>query len=788
MKFRLTGIWIIMCLALLSGCALLPVSKKMCIQRTPQTHTCIKLCDYDLKAGFPEKKILWVAYSDRNNNATTISCENEMPLKKLGFMEPVFILKEKKRFVKIAAYNTETDLAAKSNRFDKKTIKVWGWIKKDRLLLWSVAMKDRTTNYFAKGISCIANGNIVNNTSRFLSGDSLALFNAPDLLAKNGRQIAPGTIVYLYKQSQDGKSILVGNNEYATPENMKQNILGWMSIDAVRIWGTRAAFTFATDSIDSTRAGLLAHTNDSVLLDPATSGYRSAFENIFPVRGRIYKGDSVINTAFLENILDYSKNKVQNVLGNPIYYSRYKDIIKEDQRANIIFVLDMSSAGRNNQPAVAAFMQEMQLYFDTANLFRSYHFGAVTYKGTHCRTDNMPDQYALTSDFSDVVNFIAQKAALTNCEDGAISQPVYKSLSDACSLLEKVKNESNIIVLIGGAGNDFSRDDYSLSDVLGKIAAVRARLLLFQQYSKSSDVYNDFVLSAEKLVTNAASELAEVTKARIVDMKDVVADPGYNLVAGDSGVYFLDYPRHSMSQGIVLFPKKNEIMPISLLERYFDTMMHQVAFESRHINTSLRNYFKNVGIKYATVKPGYAALIDSMPQELPLNFAKAFSDEQYSFFIPVYKKGTPFTTKKQSLRYGMLLSENEYDRQVAQLYKIYQLTGGVEHFKKRRAYRKYKRYAKQATAQDGLHVKRKLKHMQVSEVSYLVSGYVSSDSTNNTLQLRQLKKLSDRKALIRYYNRYKQTANALLENKNTAKVRVISGEQSYFWIDEKWMP
>jgi hypothetical protein len=68
-------------------------------------------------------------------------------------------------------------------------------------------------------------------------------------------------------------------------------------------------------------------------------------ENIFPVNLAL-EGTPTLDTKtkYFTNILDYSKNYVFNVLGEEIYFDRYKEITERDKNINIVFALDISAA------------------------------------------------------------------------------------------------------------------------------------------------------------------------------------------------------------------------------------------------------------------------------------------------------------------------------------------------------------------------------------------------------------------------------------------------------------
>jgi hypothetical protein len=784
-----------------SSCSVLPFLKQTQVAKNPTGEFYTTLNNFDLDDGYPSRRTWWVAYSDRINNTTTLGQQNEIPHKKLSFLEPMYITKMKGDYVKVVQYIPDLDLSAKRGRVDKKTLKSLGWIKKDKLLLWTTALKDRNSGFFAKAITCVASSNVIKNSTQFINtNDSLILFTTPRLTTKSAQSIPLGTVVYIYKQSDDRKSCLIGNTERTTPENVKQVLLGWVSADVLSIWGTRAGFTMAADSlkkIENNNIGLYATASQALsadsppLLAVEKMETRNAFENIFPIQNKNIRKDSILKTSYLENILDYSKNKVLNVLGNPIYYPEYKNIIRNGQKLNIVFVIDGGNSNQVYFPSIKAILQDLQVYFDTTTLFKSHHFGAVVYKQAYCNNsvDDLSNTLPLTGDYNDIVNFIDQKKKELNCEDEMLYQPLYKGITDACNLLEPVKDETNIIVLIGTTGN-YSINDYNLSNAIASITKVKARLMLFQSISKASNAYNDFVLEAEKAVINSARNLGELKKEKMVEINDIITNASYNLIAGDSGVYFLDYPNKSMIQGFVLFPKKGEAMQPRALKQNFETLLEQIVADNKKINSTLRSYFRSIGIKTTFIKEPFSNYFDSVPTLLPDNFSKSFINEQNGFFIPAYIQGKVFYTAAQIPEYGIFLSEDEYDRVIQQFYSIYQSTIATEVFRRRRAYRRYRSIVKSFMKENKITSKTPITQMTAAETLYLLTGYVSADSLSNNITISSFKKdpkLSE-KTLLTFYYRFKTAADILVENKNSPQTKIYFGDKAFYWANKKLMP
>ncbi|BAV05366.1 hypothetical protein SAMN05421788_105179 [Filimonas lacunae] len=777
---------------MLSGCALLQ-SKQIKVKKTPADSHYTTLNNYTLLNGYPYQRDWWIAFSDRELNTTCISPTNNMPLKKMGFMDAAYIVEENAQYVKLLQYSADIDLANNKGRLPRKTAKTTGWIKKDKLLLWQVALPDNSSRFTAKAIIHLSGRDILANANRYVLGDSMILFSSPSLQTPNGIHIAPGSLVYLYKQSEDKKSFLIGKEPSITVETAKQNMLGWINKDAISIWGTNSAFSFNPEALTADSTGLLYANQDVALSQKGKPLFTSSeipgrtfFENIHPVQNRPLLGDSTIQTGYLENIMDYSKNSVYNVLGNPITYHQYLQIMKNFRQINVVFVLDASVNNRMYFPLAKSIIQDLQMYFDTATQVKNYRFGAVTYKYNKCRLDTFQNVFGLTHNFTDVEYYLDQKLNLATCSDENIYQPLYRGLSDACNLLMPYKNETNMIIVIGTTGNGNIEDRFTMGNTINKLTQVRARLLMFQSLSKRNDAYNDFVLDAEKLVTSSAANIAELKKEMLVDINDVIYNPSYSMRTGDSGIYTMDYPRKSMTQGMVLFPKKGEIMPAGVLKNYFDTLLMQVASDNNITGTKLKEYFYTIGVKSTSLKPAFASYASNL--QLSTGFTRAFAGAKNNYFIPAYTlpvnndRNTPFL-----LNYGVLLSETEYDKLMDQFYTIYSITAASENFNAKKACRRYKTYVQEYVKVNKITPPFNIKRMTLAQNLYLYTGFISADSLFNTTPLRKLKKRNP-ETVLRVFNSFKYAADAMQDNKNSSNVKFNNNNIFYYYLNQQQMP
>lgn len=303
MKHRLSYYFLLLALGVLvSGCVKLPFNRSVSVLKSRSSKPYIQADSTWLNDGSPEKKVRWIAFSDRDENSTQVSFSNDMPEKKLSFLEPLYVIKHKGSLVKVTHYDPSFNLKDTRGKISRKALKFTGWIAKEKLLLWSAAVKDKQTSLVAKAITAVAHADMMRHSELYFSGDSLLLFSEPGLVRTVNRKMAVGSLVYIYKRSEDKKSYLIGTSPTVTTDNAAQTIAGWISVHAIQLWGTKAAFTINTEASDST-TGLFANSTQAVnrdtapLLPQTRLAERTAFENIFPIHVQT-PGSNVLSTQY----------------------------------------------------------------------------------------------------------------------------------------------------------------------------------------------------------------------------------------------------------------------------------------------------------------------------------------------------------------------------------------------------------------------------------------------------------------------------------------------------------
>ncbi len=241
-------------------------------------------------------------------------------------------------------------------------------------------------------------------------------------------------------------------------------------------------------------------------------------------------------------------------------------------------------------PALNTTLQNLELSLGASRQFRQVRIGSVIYK------DNLkgckPEVFPLSTDFSALGKFWDERQRnVYSCNDQYTTQAVFKGLSEAARMLYASKDESNIIVLYGAAGSNQSESE-NWSDVISQLSVVGARMLIFQSHTRSDDAYNSFVIQARDLIELTANNIAVYKKDKIVDYSaNILSNVDFSLIGSDSGVFHLDYPNKSMTQGFVLYPvNREEMQPIYLVSS-LDSLIGQVYRDNKMIEDALDALF-----------------------------------------------------------------------------------------------------------------------------------------------------------------------------------------------------
>lgn len=770
---------------LLTGCQVKLPSKK-----TPEPKQYGQIDNAPVIDGFSKKSVPWIAISDRSRNTAYLDKSDEKSYKEVKFLEPLMVLKNRDGMVKVAEYIPD----ALMKKVSSKSVKTYGWIPESDLLLWSNSLKSEKTGYPVRVAVVPNHPEVIKSAERYYKNDSIMVFNSPSLIENAKVKIPNGQMVYVYKMAENNKRFLVGKKPSVDMDSISTGIYGWVSSDVISPWGERSAVKMKNPTgIKETALGIHEGSPGGTDADKRTAIFltdvdkRTPLENIFPVNLSIndtIAGDT--KTKYFTNVLDYSKNYVSNVLGDEIYFDRYREIIEKNKKANIVFVLDVSAANAPYTPIVKSLLQDLQLRFEKPSYFNSIKYGVVLYKNNPCGENVVPSP--LSKDYSKITAFINDKINEMNCQSTGGNQPVNEGLIAAGNLLSEVPDETNIVITIGTSANGSG----NMYGVINSLTQAQAKLIMFQTSARSSDTYNDFVLMAENIVTNTAKNVAELKKQKIINQSDVLIKNNFNLIEGDAGFYSLDFPKQSMAPGFVIFPKKGDIGTPGFLKKAVDSLIVQVTADNIMIDNSLNEKFHSsvgagrtgVDFKYKYMYPGLTNLVPFGIAAQLINYGNPFLVKGY---IPKDLKDL-----KSGMEKGILISEAEFDQLKAFYTEVYEKTGAARtDFKQARALREYVKLLKKYNPTLKFLDKGELYEEPMSYAVGVSTGFDNSDSEKmSKFKLKGWKesKIITNEEARSYFKYYRVLAERMLTHRKNKAVKIEQNGQEFYWLNEYFMP
>jgi hypothetical protein len=770
---------------LLTSCQVKLPSKK-----TPEPSQYGQVDNSPVVNGFPKKSVPWIAISDRSRNTAYLDKSDEKSYKEVKFLEPLMVLKNRDGMVKVAEYVPD----ALMKKVSSKQIKTYGWIPESDLLLWSNSLKSEKTGFPVRVAVLPSNSDVIRSSERYYKNDSIMVFNSPSLIEQANVKIPNGQIVYVYKQAENNKRFLVGKKPSVDMDSISTSLYGWVSSNVISAWGERSAVKMKnTTGVTETALGLHegspggneTENRTAILLTDVNK--RTALENIYPVSLALNETATPDSkTKYFTNILDYSKNYVFNVLGEPIYFDRYREITEKNKKINIVFALDISAPNAPYAPIVKSLLQDLQLRFEKPSYFNTVKYGVVLYKNNSCG-DNVSVSN-LSTDYSKITTFIDQKTNEMNCPSNSGYQPVNEGLMAAGNLLSNVPDETNIVITVGTSANQSG----NMYGVINSLTQAQARIIMFQTSARSSDTYNDFVLMAENVVTNTAKNIAELKKQKIINQNDVLTKNNFSLIEGDAGFFSLDYPKQSMSQGFVIFPKKGDIATPGYLKKSVDSLIAQVTLDNETLDKSLNDYFhSSVGAGRTDVDLKYKYLYPGLTNPVPAGIAAQLINYGSPFlvkgFIPKELKDY-----KPGLEKGILISETEYDNLKAFYTEVYQKTGAERSdFNQAAAIREYIAILKKYNPTVKFLDKGDLYEQPMSYAVGVSTGFDNSEEelmSKYKLKGWKKSKIVTNETARTYFRHYKDLAERMLTYRNNPAVKIQQNGQTFYWLNEYFMP
>ncbi|MCB9017895.1 MAG: type VI secretion system protein TssR domain-containing protein [Paludibacteraceae bacterium] len=581
-----------------------PVNLFTKVRKTPEEYTKNYCCGDVSVPKSVGGRGPWIVYSDRDGNSTYYNPGGKVQMKVASFMDPFVVIGEKGNYLRLVKY--DSGILENGKWKNRDMAEYFGWMHKDNLLLSAHATTDVATGASIKMITMVRDTTPFSRTKDFFSADSVVIFQEPELLNPIGK-VPFQKPIFLAKRSVDKtKSLLVGKEE-TTPDGAKTMVAGWVSSSLVMPLGELLYADFSEMPILDFSFSSKGQQDFSLQKETVMQLYSSYLlpdlEGISPVYSIKNEGDdnAVIKTTLPVRMMDDSRNLVYSLSDEPITRGQYDDFCSNLQKVNLMVVFSDQKMVCEKFEQIVSSLQSLNGILKGSVSGCTFKMGYVVGFDGNGGVDG--GEFALNANIDSVLSSMETYADAKSRKKLVFREDAWRALKRALRLLSPYKSESNIVVLIGENGNVREQVDASL---VNDLVDANCRLVGCQLVSKQGNSFNNFVLQMEDMISRSASRVSQKKKRLLVHSEQLRPVNQYKEYS--ENVYALDFPKNSMTQGWIIFPKKKENLSPDLLLSVTDSIVREVESDNEDVLSHIRSAFKNSGVGRTSLNPMWLRL------------------------------------------------------------------------------------------------------------------------------------------------------------------------------------
>lgn len=749
----------------------------------------------------------WIVYSDEDNNPVYSDTNRSTVVYDATFMEDFYVVKDQNNWILLS---------------DRKSLKSIGWISKDNLLLWQCCL------YTKHGIHQKAMiMNTLANIGEAQSGDDsqIAKFYKDSFRkSESGKQSKLFQIFFVYKKKNN--SLLLGKDALSgESQDLKEsNIYGWVDKDRIVPWNTRiaiepnweqeAANERRINNIQSSVFYNLTHARnfssgknvDSEHILWNADPYENRFNGEwcrFPILSEVGEGKQKIYrvgcmgeikpVGINQTITQESWSEIKNL---------YNILLNQKENINFIFVIDGSTSMKSYLCAISSSIEtfiENESYQIGSSEGLKIKFGAVIYRDQDeeereieiCQMKNLVE---ITELYTFLNNIQGDKS------DQSYAEQMNLGIYEALTRLDIDENQTNIIALIGDAGNHSGTyNKISNSKVIEKLVQYRASLLVFQANHPSRGLkdqpYHDFIDQTKDIAIGASNSFYRKLIQSIGDLRDDI--DGLNNPPIMTDFENMKIIENSALNSRLLYCKENESNPTEILEKQLEEIFkNRLEFTVDKIDIIReiieqgygKEVIKKVENKYSTspYTSEFAPSIMDFFSQLEINSEqlKIILNGKYQLFIKAYAPLYQNDIDNQIFSESILISESELSDLVNALSRVCMNYGSYNELIKKTQ----EAWVDILSRHIGNIETYKILQMPMNEVMQLFTGIPSKSSLLN-ISIDEFPNLSEEEfyKIHNYIKRKRDKLNQIRHNKDF-RYAFQSNKNRYFWLTPEELP
>lgn len=520
----------------------------------------------------------WSVFSDRSHNACYDKPDiTSNVIGELSFRQVCFVVDETDDFVLLAEYDKSG--YDPITRTINKDLKLFGWAPKENMLLWKKAMVHPETKFIRKAIA-VNTISTLNDVSKYSEDEKLKLFTAPQGNERSDSRINLYTFVFIMKE-QAGY-FLIAKGTAITPSSAQGDILGWVSKDIIQEWSQRMAmepsthsaqqrkssevpvrlFTMQADALAYHKSPKNVVTNLSEI--PFVDKYEKRYDpnyNRFPVLSINEGNPRVVHTGVVTPIFNDKGEAIIDAEEQIELNKEYESKRDKKSNINIVFVMDGSqSMQAYAKPVCTAIRDATLMVSEVSGGNANIEFGAVAYRAvSESACGNAITQLQqLTVNEQEVIDFLAEDVVRIDCGPRAEYKAVYRGLSEGLDMMSKSMqlNETNVIILIGGEGNDPNDNSATRAQIESKMTKLNCSLMCFQVKNNGDPTYLKFTNDFRDLLVNSERSI----RSSYSHIYPIMSEINYVSDAMDADLVRIPFPETAPVPGFFIWSPPNQAM------------------------------------------------------------------------------------------------------------------------------------------------------------------------------------------------------------------------------------
>lgn len=538
---------------------------------------------YD-NSGSQSKSDAWIVFSDRNDNKVYDNrSESSTVLGTVNFRELYYVIDQDRDWIRIAK-------AVRVNKLKAESVEPVGWIKKDKLLLWSSGLVGEKTGIHRKAFLLNRAENIGKVIELLQKGKHLEaeFFADPQAqTALENRNIYDHYFIY----KKENGMVLLAQEASLTPFNFETALLGWVDEGRIQKWNTRISLApnFEEEAYNERKGNSWAQfrafdspqnatkyaneqakegviwDNDPIIFQAsqmASSDPRRFPGNTirFPLfnksdfGGTPYIRSGVIggvrvgqnqdgSLEFNSSIPEHEYNQIKSKLG---------ELSKKAENVNIFFVIEGTDETLPYKEAMVTAIESLAEN-EAVKSSLNVQYGALIYRDVP-EGDRVIGFERLQSNLEKVTDFITN-ADFVNKVDQDPYTAMYYGLQEALKVAGFDESNTNIVVLLGSNGDfladkdrkEMAREENSpfmidKNKVVQNLSEMKTHLFSIQlsnagrpglAYSLQS---HSFILESAKYQFNRSKQNADVQKMVEKNQDMQLEEPSMDMPKGKNKV------------------------------------------------------------------------------------------------------------------------------------------------------------------------------------------------------------------------------------------------------------